>query len=104
MDFIIRRLLRIHLDDGRLLKMARDNIPNVTALISQPEDICSPVMTFLPSRLRPKLSPCFPERVSLLVDLPSSPLPWLCVITFYFQHVSLIPPCSILPRPRTLCS
>lgn len=41
--------------------MARDNIPNVTALISQPEDICLPVMTFLPSRFRPKWSPGSPS-------------------------------------------
>lgn len=41
--------------------MTRDNTPNVAALISQPEDICLPVMTFLPSRFRPKLSPCSPS-------------------------------------------
>lgn len=54
----IRWFLHIHLEDGRLLTMDHDHIPNATALISQPEDICLPLMTFLPSRFRPKWSPC----------------------------------------------
>lgn len=71
------RLLRIHLEDGRLLEMDHDNIPDSTALISQPEDICLPVMTFLPSRFRPKWSPCSPSTSPCWSIVPS-----LCFLGF----------------------
>ena len=41
--------------------------------------------------------PLLPKHVSRLEYLSFSLFPWLCTVSFYFQHFPLIPPCSILP-------
>lgn len=77
-------------------KMNGDKFPSATALMSRPEDICSPAMTFLPSRFRPNLSPWSLSPSPCWSNTP--PLfPWLHILTLSFQHFHFIPPGHILP-------